>query len=117
MVKLNHKLFLLFLFSSLFAFSNNGYSQVYDWNEFNPNEFFKAVFICAAIIVVGILINNKSDSKFLKGVGFSIIIIGGIGALIYLSGPIIGAITIIWQVVLGAAIFFGIIYLAYTQSK
>ncbi len=105
------------LISSLLAYGNKGYSQVYDWNEFNPDEFFKAVFICAAIIVVGILINNKSDSKFLKGVGFSIIFIGGIGALVYLSGPIIGAITIIWQVVLGAAIFFGIIYLAYTQSK
>lgn len=54
MVKLNQKIFLMFLilFSSLFAFSNNGYSQVYDWTDFNPDEFFKAVFICAAILVL-----------------------------------------------------------------
>ena len=87
----------------------------YNWSEFDGEEFFYSAVICAVIIVVGLLIRKKSNNNFLKGLGTTIIVIGSIGAFGMLGGPILGAVQIIWQVVLGAAIFFGIIYWVYTE--
>ena len=107
------------LLTSLKAFGQRGYdyddSENYNWSEFNGEEFFKAALICAAIIVVGLLLRKNSNNSFIKGLGTIIIVLGGLGAFGFLGGPILGAITIIWQVVIGAAVFFGIIYWVYTE--
>ena len=109
----------ILLLKSFNTFAQRGYdyddTEEYNWNEFNADEFFKAALICSAIIVVGLLIRKNSANNFIKGVGTTIVVLGSIGAFGFLGGPILGAITIIWQVVVGAAIFFGIIYWVYTE--
>lgn len=107
------------LLMTLYTFGQRGYdyddSEEYDWNEFNADDFLKAAFICALVIVVGLMIRKNSSNNFFRGVGTTIIVLGGLGAFGFLGGPILGAIKIIWQVVVGAAIFFGIIYWVYTE--
>lgn len=100
------------------AFGQRYYDEDYEdynWSEFDGEEFFYSAVICAVIIVVGLLIRKNSNNSFLKGLGTTIIVIGSIGAFGMLGGPILGAVQIIWQVVVGAAIFFGIIYWVYTE--
>jgi hypothetical protein len=115
------KLFLttFILVIALNTFGQRGYdyddSEEYNWNEFNAEEFFIAALIFAVVIVVGLLIRKESSNIFIKGIGITKVVLGSLGAFIFLGGPILGAITIIWQVVVGAAIFFGIIYWAYNE--
>ena len=115
------KLFLttFILLMTLNTFGQRDYdyddSEEYNWNEFNAEDFFKAALICAVVIVVGLMIRKNSSNNFIKGTGTTIVVLGSLGAFGFLGGPILGAITIIWQVVVGAAIFFGIIYWVYTE--
>ena len=89
--------------------------EAYDWSNFEFENFFYSAIICAVIIVVGLLIRKNSNNSFLKGLGTTIVVIGSIVAFGLLGGPILGAIQIIWQVLIGSAIFFGIIYWVYTE--
>jgi hypothetical protein len=89
--------------------------EVYNWSDFDSGQFFYAAIISAVIIALGLLLRNKSDNSFLKGFGKVIIVIGSFVAFAMLGGPILGAIQIIWQVVVGAAIFLGIIYWVYSE--
>ncbi len=108
------------IFFTLKSFGQRGYdneiTEDYNWNEFDGFFFYKTVLICAAIIVLGLLIRTH-EKTFVKGIGTTIIVLGGLGSFIYLGGPILGALKIIWQVVIGAAIYFGIIYWAYINLR
>jgi integral membrane sensor domain MASE1 len=107
------------LFLCFASFGQRGYdydeTEDFNWKEFNPDEFFLAAIICAVVIGVGLLTRKRGSNSFLKGIGTILLVIGGVGALGFLGGPILAAITIIWQVVIGAAVFFGIIYWVYTE--
>jgi hypothetical protein len=71
--------------------------------------------ICAVVIVIGLLLRNNATNKFLKGTGTTILVLGSLGALGALGSPILAAIQIIWQVVVGIAMFGGIIYWVYME--
>lgn len=121
MRKLVNKLFsvTIFLFMSLTTFGQRGIdyddTEEYDWTEFNPTEFFIAAIVCAIVIVIGMLLRKNSNNKIISGIGTTIIVLGGLGAVGFLGGPILGAIQIIWQVLIGSAVFFGIIYWVYKK--
>lgn len=110
---------IILLLPSVITFSQRSYdyedSERYNWNEFDPDEFIKSAIICAVIIVVGLQLKKNSKNTFMKGFGNILFILGCLGALGFLGGPILGAITIIWQVIIGIAIFVGIIYWVYTE--
>lgn len=108
------------LFSQLRSASDyRGYAdeddEPYNWNEFNSGEFFAAALICAVIIVLGLLIRKNAKNVTIKGIGTGVIVLGSLGALAFIGAPIIAAVNIIFQVVVGAAIFFGIIYWVYKE--
>ena len=89
--------------------------EAYDWSNFDGEDFFYSAIICAVIIIVGLLIKKKSNNDYLKGLGTTIVVIGSIISFGLLGSPILAAIQIIWQVFIGCAIFFGIIYWVYTR--
>lgn len=110
---------ILFFLSCLNTFSQRGYDyeddEPYNWNEFNSGEFFAAALICAGIIIIGLLIRKNSKNSTIRGIGTVVIVLGSLGALAFIGAPIIAAVNIIFQVVVGAAIFFGIIYWVYKE--
>ncbi len=103
--------------SSAFAqrvFDNED-NQPYDWSNFEFENFFYSAVMCAVVIVLGLLLRKNFDNSFFKGLGTTMVVIGSIVAFAELTGPILGAIQIIWQVFIGSAIFFGTIYWVYTN--
>ncbi|MBW6491964.1 MAG: hypothetical protein K0B15_12305 [Lentimicrobium sp.] len=123
MKKTTSKLFVasLLIFLSLNAFSQNvddfdNYSdqtENYNSNEFNGTTFFTSLIICSVLIIAGLYLRKKQD-KFIKGTGTAIIVLGGLGAILFLGGPILGAISVVWKVILGIVAVAGAIYLIYS---
>jgi hypothetical protein len=103
---------------SLKLFAQKGYygePDGFNWSTFNSERFYGAAVISAVIISIGLVVQKKYKTEFSKRLGNILVIIGGIGAFLFMGGAVLEAISIIWKVFIGVALFAGIIY--WTQLK
>ena len=82
-------------------------TESYDWSEFDSEEFIFFAILCAVIIGAGLALKNNSNSKFLEGLGTTLVVIGSVVAFIQLGGPILSIISTLWTIALiGLFLYF-----------
>lgn len=114
---ISKKIFTTFLTSFLILnlYAQKGYDldegyKAYDFNNFKGGEFFLAAIICGILLAFGQKLSNQPKGTLSRFLGGVLLILGVIGAIIFLVGPIMGIIEILWKVLIGIAVIIGIFY-------
>ena len=108
-------IFTLLILSSYFLNAqriyNYGLNENFNWSNFDLTQFIFATITCTMFIITGLKLTKDNKHKIHNTIGVMLIIIGGIGSLVYLIGPVIEIFKILWLFIIGIIFFCLVLYI------
>ena len=89
----------------------------YDWSNFDLIHFTIASVVCTGLIMLGFKLTKNYKYKIQNTIGVIMIITGGIVSFIYLLGPLIAIVKMLWLIIIGLVLFSVLAYFLFSSLK